>query len=98
MTTPTASGKTLIAMMAILKAIKMRRKAVYLTPLLALATEKYDDLKVLEKLKFERKIKVMTATGDYDSTGKELAEQMSSFLQMKRWTHSFAIIHNGLMM
>jgi helicase len=73
MTTPTASGKTLIAMMAILKAIKMRRKAVYLTPLRALVTEKYDDLKVLEKLKFERKIKVMAATGDYDSTGKELA-------------------------
>jgi len=73
MTTPTASGKTLIAIMAILKTIKMGRKAIYLTPLRALATEKYDDLKVLEKLKFERKIKVMVATGDYDSTGIELA-------------------------
>ena len=73
MTTPTASGKTLIAMMAIYKALKRNRKAVYLTPLRALASEKYDDMKVLEDLDFGRKIKVMASTGDYDSPGKELA-------------------------
>jgi helicase len=73
MTTPTASGKTLIAMMAIYKALKKNRKAVYLTPLRALASEKYDNMKVLENLDFGRKIKVMAATGDYDSPGKELA-------------------------
>jgi helicase len=73
MTTPTASGKTLIAMMAIHKALEKNRKAVYLTPLRALASEKYDDMKVLENLDFGRKIKVMAATGDYDSSGKELA-------------------------
>src|ERR671913_245795 len=73
MTTPTASGKTLIAMMAIHKTLKNNRKAVYLTPLRALASEKYDDMKVLENLDFGRKIKVMAATGDYDSPGKELA-------------------------
>jgi helicase len=72
-TTPTASGKTLIAMMAICRALKKNRKAVYLTPLRALASEKYDDMKVLENLDFGRKIKVMAATGDYDSPGKELA-------------------------
>ncbi len=73
MTTPTASGKTLIAMMAIHKALKKNKKAVYLTPLRALASEKYDDMRVLENLDFGRKIKVMAATGDYDSPGKELA-------------------------
>ncbi len=73
MTTPTASGKTLIAMMAIYQALKKNRKAVYLTPLRALASEKYHDMKVLENLDFGRKIKVMAATGDYDSPGKELA-------------------------
>src|ERR687893_204864 len=73
MTTPTASGKTLIAMMAIYKALKKNRKDVYLTPLRALASEKYDHMKVLENLDFGRKIKVMAATGDYDSPGKELA-------------------------
>jgi helicase len=72
-TTPTASGKTLIAMMAILKAVEKGSKAVYLTPLRALASEKYDDLKVLEKLDLGRKIRVAVATSDYDSPGKELA-------------------------
>jgi helicase len=73
MTTPTASGKTFIAMMAIYQALKKNRKAVYLTPLRALASEKYHDIKVLENLDFGRRIKVMAATGDYDSPGKELA-------------------------
>ena len=72
-TTPTASGKTLIAMMAILKAVEKGSKAVYLTPLRALASEKHDDLKVLEKLDLGRKIRVALATSDYDSSGKELA-------------------------
>lgn len=72
-TTPTASGKTLIAMMAILKAVEKGSKAVYLTPLRALASEKHDDLKVLEKLDLGRKIRVVVATSDYDSSGKELA-------------------------
>ncbi len=72
-TTPTASGKTLIAMMAIHNTLKRNKKAVYLTPLRALASEKYHDMKVLENLHFGRKIKVMVATGDYDSSGKELA-------------------------
>ncbi|HEX2106383.1 MAG TPA: DEAD/DEAH box helicase [Nitrososphaera sp.] len=71
-TTPTAGGKTLIAMMAIYNTLKRNKKAVYLTPLRALASEKYDDLKALENLNFGRKIKVMVATGDYDSSGKEL--------------------------
>lgn len=72
-TTPTASGKTLVAMMAILKAVEKGGKAVYLTPLRALASEKYDDLKVLEKLDLGRKTRVAVATSDYDSSGKELA-------------------------
>ena len=71
-TTPTASGKTLIAMMAILKVVEKGMKAVYLTPLRALANEKYNDLKILEELDFGRKIRVSVSTGDYDSSGKEL--------------------------
>ncbi len=71
-TTPTASGKTLVAMIAILNAMKKGKKAIYLTPLRALASEKYYELKVLEKLDLGRKIKVMVATGDYDSPGRQL--------------------------
>lgn len=74
-TTPTASGKTLIAMMAIAKILQKGKKAVYLTPLRALASEKASDLKALEEidLGIGRKPRVMVATGDYDSSGKELA-------------------------
>lgn len=74
-TTPTASGKTLVAMMAIAMALKRGKKAVYLTPLRALASEKASDLKALEgiDLGIGRQPKVMVATGDYDSSGKELA-------------------------
>ena len=75
-TTPTASGKTLVAMMAIAKTIMNGKKAVYLTPLRALASEKYSDLKALEGMDLcaNRKMpKVAVATGDYDPTGKELA-------------------------
>src|SRR5688500_7495523 len=93
MTTPTASGKTLIAMMAIHKALKKNKKAVYLTPLRALASEKYDDMKVLENLDFGRKIKVMAATGDYDSPGKELAEADVIVLTNEKMDTLFR--HNG---
>jgi helicase len=74
-TTPTASGKTLVAMMAIATALKKGKKAVYLTPLRALASEKASDLKTLEgiDLGLGRQPKVMVATSDYDSSGKELA-------------------------
>ncbi len=74
-TTPTASGKTLVAMMAIAMTLKRGKKAIYLTPLRALASEKASDLKTLEKidLGIGRQPKVMVATGDYDSSGKELA-------------------------
>src|SRR6185503_18190369 len=73
-TTPTASGKTLIAMMAIVKTLERCQKAAYMTPLRALASEKHDDLKVLEEMTFAgKKPRVLVATSDYDSSGKELA-------------------------
>lgn len=73
-TTPTASGKTLIAMLAIMKALERGEKAAYMTPLRALASEKYEDLKILEQMSIGQKNpKVAVATGDYDSSGKELA-------------------------
>ena len=45
-TTPTASGKTLIAILAALNAVEKGLKVVYLTPLRALATEKYHDFQM----------------------------------------------------
>ena len=48
---PTASGKTLIAELAFLKCIlEKRKKALYIVPLRALASEKYEDFKKYEPL------------------------------------------------
>ena len=48
---PTASGKTLIAILAILSHIsKHKTKVVYLSPLRALASEKFEEFKKLQEL------------------------------------------------
>jgi ATP-dependent DNA helicase len=72
-TTPTASGKTLIAVMAAIKAIEKGLKVVYLTPLRALATEKYRYLQNLESIDIiSRRIRVRVASSDYDASGREV--------------------------
>ncbi|MBR9690251.1 DEAD/DEAH box helicase [Candidatus Woesearchaeota archaeon] len=66
--TPTASGKTLIAEMAMLNAIYNEKgKAVYIVPLKALASEKYKDFKSRYK-----NVKVAISIGDTDSADKYL--------------------------
>ena len=68
--TPTASGKTLIATLAMIQhIIKHKTKVVYLSPLRALAAEKFSEFKKLETMKLDRKIKVTISTGDFDSVG-----------------------------
>ena len=74
-TIPTASGKTLIAMLAILSHLsKHKTKVVYLTPLRALTSEKFEEFKKLEKLNLGRKIKVALSTGD----SKEKKEKLEN--------------------
>jgi helicase len=74
-TTPTASGKTLIAIMAAIKAIEKGMKVFYLTPLRALAMEKYHDIRVLEHLNIlDRKIHIKVASSDYNSTVRQLEQ------------------------
>lgn len=69
---PTASGKTLIATMAIANSIaaKPDSKAIYLVPLKALANEKYKEYLALFK---DTEYKVTIATGDIDSDSPYLA-------------------------
>lgn len=63
-TSPTGSGKTLIAELGIISHLLYKGgKAVYITPLRALTSEKFNELKVWEKLGF----KVGITSGDYDS-------------------------------
>ncbi|MCP8317655.1 MAG: DEAD/DEAH box helicase, partial [archaeon] len=75
LTTPTASGKTLVAMLTAGKTVlEGLGKVVYLTPLRALANEKYNDFKTFERLtKLDGKnVRVLISTGDYDSSGESL--------------------------
>ncbi|WP_138007556.1 ATP-dependent DNA helicase [Halalkalirubrum salinum] len=68
---PTASGKTLIAELAMLSAIERGGKALYIVPLRALASEK--------KAEFERweeyGISVGVSTGNYEASGEWLASR-----------------------
>ncbi|MCQ2356411.1 MAG: ATP-dependent DNA helicase, partial [Methanocorpusculum sp.] len=62
---PTASGKTLVAEMAMQKEIAEGGKCLYIVPLKALATEKYEDFSGKE-------VKVGIATGDPDQRDEYL--------------------------
>jgi helicase len=42
--TPTASGKTLMAILAAIKTLEKGKKVLYTSPLVALAFEKYEEL------------------------------------------------------
>lgn len=65
---PTASGKSLIAYLGVLRKVLEGKKALYIVPLRALATEKFDELKEFESLG----IKVGKTVGDFDAPEPEL--------------------------
>src|SRR5437870_13809892 len=65
---PTASGKSLVAYLAILASVLRGGKALYIVPLRALAAEKYDDLKELELSGMQ----VGVSVGDYDSVDPKI--------------------------
>jgi len=68
---PTASGKTLVAELCALKHILEKDgKVLYLTPLRALANEKFEEFKKYSAIKKQsgRRISVGISTGDYDSS------------------------------
>ncbi|MGY5151102.1 MAG: DEAD/DEAH box helicase [Candidatus Nitrosopumilus sp. bin_6a] len=70
---PTASGKTLIAMLAMLSYLSQNKgKVIYLSPLRALAAEKFTEFKKLEKIAIGNKIKVAISTGDFENIEKNL--------------------------
>lgn len=68
---PTASGKTLVAELCALKhVLEKGGKVLYMTPLRALASEKFDEFKAFRRLTKPdgSKIRVAISTGDYDSS------------------------------
>jgi helicase len=73
---PTASGKTLVAELAALKSVLEKDgKVLYLTPLRALASEKYEDFQKYSTIEKTpgRKVRVAVTSGDYDSSDIYLA-------------------------
>ncbi len=70
---PTASGKTLTAIISMINYLsKNTGKVVYLSPLRALASEKFTEFKKLEKIDLGKKIKVGISTGDFENIEKNL--------------------------
>ena len=68
---PTASGKTLVAELCALKhVLEKNGRIIYLTPLRALASEKFDEFRKYGNItkKDERRIRIGISTGDFDST------------------------------
>ena len=67
---PTASGKSLVAYIAILnRLIHESGKALYVVPLKAIAREKYEELKLFEKIG----LKIGISTGDLDDSKPRLS-------------------------
>ncbi len=67
---PTASGKTLIAELAMLREVIQGGKCLYVVPLRALASEKYECFRDWEKIG----LKVGITTGDYESKDEWLGD------------------------
>lgn len=91
---PTASGKTLIAMLAIMSYLSNNKgKAIYLSPLRALAAEKFTEFKKLEKVALGNKVKVAISTGDFENIEKNL--ENSNLLILTNEKMDSIIRHNA---
>ncbi len=101
---PTASGKTLIALMGILACIaRGAGKAIYLSPLRALASEKHKEFKMLEETTVGGVTpRVAVSTGDYDASDAALGradvivltnERMDSLMRHKpAWMENVGLV------
>ncbi|MBX5321200.1 MAG: DEAD/DEAH box helicase [Candidatus Bathyarchaeota archaeon] len=102
---PTASGKTLIAELCALKHILEKDgKVLYLTPLRALASEKYEEFKKYSAITKSdgKRISVGISTGDYDSSDPWLErydiivatnEKVDSLLRHKaKWMDDISLV------
>ncbi|MEM1765692.1 MAG: DEAD/DEAH box helicase, partial [Zestosphaera sp.] len=85
---PTASGKTLVGELALINTWLSGGKGIYVSPLKALAEEKYEEFKFWSSLG----VRVGITTGDYDNPGEELKrydwivatyERMDSVFRLK---------------
>ena len=102
---PTASGKTLVAELCALKhVLEKGGKVIYLSPLRALASEKFEDFHKYTSIKKVdgRKISVGISTGDFDSADNWLErydvivttnEKADSLLRHRaKWMDSISLV------
>jgi len=102
---PTASGKTLVAEFCALRhVLEKNGKVIYLTPLRALANEKYEEFKKYTTImkKNGRRVTVGISTGDYDSADSWLErynilittnEKADSLLRHRaRWMDEISLV------
>ena len=92
---PTASGKTLIAEMAMHTHIAKKGKCLYIVPLKALASEKFDEFG-------GKGVRIGIATGDFDRRDDSLgrndvivatSEKVDSLLRNRaRWIHEITLV------
>jgi len=96
---PTASGKTLLALLKIIKNFtETKTKALYVVPLRALASEKHAEF---EHALASFNMSVAISTGDYDSSSEELtafdviivtSEKLDSLLRHKtKWINNVGL-------
>ncbi len=95
---PTASGKSLVAYLAILNSVLKGGKALYIVPLKALASEKYEELSKFADLG----LKIGESTGDYDDIDPKLgtydivvatSEKVDSLLRHRnRWLKQITVV------
>ncbi len=67
---PTASGKSLVAYLALLRAFRQGQAGLYLVPLRALAAEKFEELEAFKALG----LRVGLSMGDFDIPAERLAK------------------------
>ena len=86
-TSPTASGKTLIAIMAALKKIEKKEKVIYMTPLRSLASEKYHDFLELNSINFinnNKNLATVAKNIDFENNSlaknKKIEDRKKSFI------------------
>jgi helicase len=102
---PTASGKTLIAELCSLKhVLEQSGKVIYLSPLRALASEKFDEFKKYSSIRKPdgRKVSVGISTGDFDTADTWLErydiivttnEKADSLLRHRaKWMDSISLV------
>ena len=102
---PTASGKTLVAELCALKhVLELNGKVLYLSPLRALASEKYEEFKKYTNLRKKngQQVSVGVSTGDYDSSDPWMGkydiiittnEKADSLLRHRaKWVNSISLV------